>query len=770
MTETKHDYKKYPHLASYIDRIGAEQMNFRRFMIKVKTGHYYVEKVLITIDPDGEVNCRNTDYAPTKEEKAAIKNELAKVEWPRSRGAPNVLKLRITKDELYEFWDRDRRNIIMCQQRIETEKGKAYIPWAFFNDGKWRLMEPDGLLPFWKPKPARNKVKIMIHEGASAAHFVDGLVNDPKRKAERKAHPWIEMLAEYEHWGMIGGALAPHRVDYTELYAEKPMEVIYVCDNDFPGKSALQLVSKYYGMALKGILFDSDFPDRWDMKKPMPEKLLANPRPLEDYIRFATYATETIPTADKGRPVTVLKSYFIKEWFHSVKPDVYIHVDKPSEIYTSDEFDDMVQPFSGSKSTSQLVKGCNAIKSVNIKYIPGQPAGLYGQSFNTHCAGKIKEHDGDAGPFLKFMEQLLPLEKDRIEVMRWCATLIVHPEIKMLYALLLISETQGVGKGTLAERILKPILGIDNVSTPSEEEVVDSDYTYWQAHKRLAIIHEIYAGHSSKAYNKLKSLITDPVIRVKQKFLSPYEIDNWMHIIACSNNFNALKLTSDDRRWLIPKVTEGKQSQQFWTTFYHWLSDENGLGIIIHWAKEFLETHLPVKAGEPAPWSTTKMTVVEEGYTMGIQLVTNILEAIKQSVDNGNADFDRCIILDTDLVGLIHDNIPEREISYSDKQAAVRKAARGVGWYTQSDKTQLIDNTRGKLICLNIEDAGRKPKDLFKEIAPTRIRLLGKKFLVIDGETGALNVARDELSDPMYNVVLTTRGKGTDNTKREASD
>jgi hypothetical protein len=757
MKEQKQNYKKYPCLRNYIDRIGAEENNFRKFLIKIHTGKYYIEKVIINISDDGDISCNNPEYAPDKEEKAAIKAELAKVEWPKSIGAPNIMKLKISRDQLFEFWDLNRNHIIMCQQCVRKDGDKEYFPWTFFSDGKWRCMEPDGKLPFWKPKEKRNKAKIMVHEGAKAASFVDGLINDPKRRAERKAHPWIDELIDYEHWGAIGGALAIQRANYAELHIEKPTEVVYVCDNDFPGKSALQVVSKCYGGTMKGIKFDSDFKNGWDMADDMPE----NYKKLNEYKQFATYATETVPV-EKGRPLIVLKQDFIKEWVHAITPDVYIYIDEPSRILTCDEFDDKVQPFSGSKNTSQLVKGCDAIKSVHIKYIPGRPSGPYGQTFNTHVGGGIKEIDGDATPFLKFMEQLLPLESDRIETMRWCATLITHPEVKMLYALLLISETQGVGKGTLAERILKPIIGADNVSTPSEEEVVDSDYTYWQAHKRLAIIHEIYAGHSSKAYNKLKSLITDPVIRVKQKFLSPYEIDNWMHIIACSNNLNALKLTTDDRRWLVPKVTEGKNTQQYWLQFYHWLSDRNGLGIIIHWAKEFLETHAAVGKGEPAPWSTTKMAVIEENDSPGIQMVANILEIIRQSVVGSSAehpDFERCIILDTDLVGLIHDNIPEREISFGDRQSAVRKAARGHGWFAQGEKCQLRDGTRGKLLCLDAQDASRPPRDLFRDIIPTRIRRLGKKFLVIDSETAELNVTRDELADPIAMEAMNKRNQ-----------
>ncbi len=338
--------------------------------------------------------------------------------------------------------------------------------------------------------------------------------------------------------------------------------------------------------------------------------------------------------------------------------------------------------------------------------------------------------------------------------MRWVATLIDRPEIKMKYALLLISETQGVGKGTLGERILAPIIGKDNTSAPSEATVCDSDYTYWQAHKRLAVINEIYAGHSSKAYNKLKSLITDPTITVKKKFLAEYDIENWMHILACSNNFNALKLTTDDRRWLIPKVTEKKKDESYWIQFNNWLTEEGGLGIIMHWAKEFLKTNKPVGRAEDAPWTAAKLVVIEAGDSPGMEMVANVLNSIKSQSEHEGDEFYRTVMMDADLVGLIKDNIDRSSGNYLERPATIRTVAKRCGWFISEEKTRFRDGTQGRLICSDADDAKRPPHELFQEVIPTRIRRLGKDFLVIDELTGKLNInsrggSREALDDPL---------------------
>jgi len=471
---------------------------------------------------------------------------------------------------------------------------------------------------------------------------------------------------------------------------------------------------------------------------------------LGAFTTYSTFATETVPPTEKaGRPLTVLRKWFAEEWIHSIAPDVYIHRDWPNRIYTPNTFDDLVAPFSSTDQTSRLMRKNNAIKSAIIRYNPGIDPGIYGGSdlgsfFNTHCKSKIKAEEGDATQWLEFMEHLCPLEKDRIEVLRWCATLIARPDIKMMYALLLISETQGVGKSTLGERILGPIIGDDNTSYPTESEIVDSDYTYWLAHRRLAVVNEIYAGHSSKAYNKLKDIITGRRVSIKQKYMANYTIENWVHILACSNNFNALKLTGDDRRWYIPKVTEKKKSVLYWTEFNEWLNHEGGLQIIAGWAADFLKENDPVMHGNAAPWSMAKAAVVEEGWSPGMRMVAGILETIKDQGGVGE-EYERCIILDTDFIGLIQDNIYDgRQNDHLERPATIRKLAKEVGWHIHEAKTRLKDGTQGRLLCLDAEDADRPPNELFREVNPTRIRLLGKQKLFID-ESGVINVKRETL-------------------------
>ena len=157
---------------------------------------------------------------------------------------------------------------------------------------------------------------------------------------------------------------------------------------------------------------------------------------------------------------------------------------------------------------------------------------------------------GDAARWHDFLRRLFPVAADRHEVERWCATFIARPDIRILYSMLLISLTHGVGKTTLGT-ILARLAGMWNVSHPNETAVCNTQFNSWKAHKRLAIVNEIYSGHSRAAYDKLKETITDDKVYVKEKNVPAYDIENWVHIFACSNSLKALHLDDEDRRWLV---------------------------------------------------------------------------------------------------------------------------------------------------------------------------------------------------------------------------
>jgi hypothetical protein len=699
-------YKNIPPLRAYIERIGAEELNFRRFMKRLYFNHYYAEKCTISITNEGDIKVSApnaidvSEFKPTSEEASEIKAALAEVmkDWPTCVPTTDAAVSRLireqnlNRDDVYIFYTRKPEakgsDVIFVQYRVIIDGKKNYIPYSYWSHGKWLRMEPEGPLPFWKPRE-KTKNLIMVHEGAKTARYVTDLLGDKKRLA---SHPWGERLAEYEHWGMIGGALSPHRSDYEEIKQAQPTQLVYSCDNDDNGKSVLQRFSSFVRLKLTGIAYDSRFPPAWDLADPMPETLYDYDQKnqlqyrgpaLTEFEKPATWATETIPTEGKGRPNYIIRSDFASEWYHCVKPEIFIHGKHSHIMFSASEFNNYVRPFSNVNDTASLLLASDGSKAVDMIYSPAHPPGPFlstkQRGINTHKGTTIvsakNATDEDAKPFIEFMEYLVPDKTDRDNLLRWCFTLLARPDVKMHYGVLLISEGQGKGKSTLGEKILGPLVGKHNMSSPGAGEIVDSAFNDWCAHKRLAVVHEIYEGHSSKAYNKLKSIITDATISINKKYQAPYEIENWLHIFACSNSERALHLSDDDRRWFIPKITESKKPPKWWEDFHHWLNDQGGLSIIKWYAEKWINKTTPVQSGDYAPPSDAKHDVIRAGYSQGQLLAIELFDHLQSEYQNKPfVIFDRDV--QTAIKYFIHGGHPSQ---FLEKPLAIRKLAKSAG-------------------------------------------------------------------------------------------
>jgi hypothetical protein len=668
--EYEFHYSRYPALKAYIDRIGAEQLNFRRFMVKEYHGsHYYVEKTLIKINSEMEIECSGRQYAPTEEEAKAIKEELLKVEFPRSIRAgkaqvDDLIASGQIRGQLFTLLDSTRREVIMCQERWQTKEGKkAYTPWTLYKpklgDCIWRRMEPDGALPFWKPPRRRDKPSIMVHEGAKTAWFIDCLLNDPERRDEKLAHPWADELDQFEHWGALGGAMSPHRCDYGELHREKlEGDLFYSCDRDFDGEEAVKTFSMLWGGVIYALKYDhSAFREGWDMADKLPESLYSKSgtfkKRLMTYADPVTWATVKVEKgkSEGGRPGHRLTKAFEHEWVHTSDPEMFCHTRMSHKRFDRAKvFDSIVRPFSHIDDTSRLLKASYTGKAVGIKYDPSRSPGLFeiGESafVNIYQPPSIRDYPEEIARRLErervydwwedFLARLLPIEREREYVAQWVATLIACPGLKMNYGLLLVSEVQGVGKTTLA-KFVAGCLGNTNVSYASESAIIGS-FNGW-AEKQLVICNEIYQGHSQKAYNLLKDIITDETVMVNKKFIPPYNVDNHVHIIASSNSMRALKLDNTDRRWLVPQIREVKQSLEYWQQLNDRFLDRDGPQELRLWAKVYVRDHGPVTKGAEAPWTPSKTDMIEDNDTAAEEYLRGRMRWLKVvAFENGSGE------------------------------------------------------------------------------------------------------------------------------------
>lgn len=675
--------ERYPRLRAYLERVSrASDLGYRlvhvkaaEIIIPTETGSKSYRRPLATMrwDRDGEIVVRaertasqvDADrFAPTPDEAAAIKAEIvasvAKGDFPSSIAVASLHSAPCrdaNPDDLFVCRDTSGDNILFVHQRTETGD---YLPWSFWSDHKWRMMRPDNGMPLWGLDQLRHTSFVFLHEGAKAARFCRWLTTGDaierwhpgaahEARAQLAEHPWGAYL-DAAHLGWLGGAPpSANQVDWSPLARRRDLNITLVCDNDDPGNEAAEVIAKFHlPQKMSVIRFDNDFPESFDLADPFPPELFRKSRggkryyigpSIWDVTISSTWATEKVP-AEKGRPAFRLRRDFIREWCWSVTGPLFFKLDRPGRSYNEREFNDKVRPFSDADDTARLLKRSAAKQVEQEAYEPARKPGVINvdgtRVFNSYRPPDIRPVKGDPAPWLDFMVGLIPGSEDRHNTLRWCATLITQRHVRILYGLLLASEIQGVGKSTLAQ-ILSRLLGPWNVNTPSQEQL-EGPYNGYLARTLLNVIEEIYAAESKRLYNKLKTYMTEPTVRVNEKFRPEVMLSNYTVFLATSNSRRALWMGDKDRRWFVPGVTERLRPRAYWATLHEWL-DADGLGIILHWAREFVARNGAIEPGEHAPYSEAKRMLIEESKSEGQRLVRDLGRLVVKKVQDAERKF-----------------------------------------------------------------------------------------------------------------------------------
>jgi len=586
----------------YLMRVGGEPRSLKTAVIREMHGTYWKDLAVIRFEKDGEVKCSAAEFEPTELEAAAIKAEFPTVQWPQVKPLPHIVKPhKLIKNadpkDVFEFRNSEGQ-IIFVQVRIEKEGDKNYVPLTYWDDDEWRICEPDGPLPLFNAEKLKDAAVVFIHEGAKAARHCQWMIEAEEDEAKKALadHPWGQELQSAVHLGWVGGAMSPYRTDWKVIQKAGIMRAYIVADNDEPGRAAVPGISQQLRIPTFMIQFTDEFPGSFDLADEFPEEMFGDVGGTRHYVgpswrdclHPATWATDLIPNP-KGKPTPVLRDSFKTMWSYVEEADVFVCTQMPEILRSEAILNKLLAPFSHAAETCRLIVKSFKGRSTRICYRPdhdGLMVTFRGSSaINLHVPSSIKAEKGDPQLWLDFLDYMFVNKEEREQVKRWCATLIARPEIRMGYGLLLVSEKQGIGKTTLGAHIIAPLVGLQNVGFPGENDIANSAFNDWVAHKRLVVVNEIYSGQSWKAYHALKPVITDRDVTVNQKYMRQYVIENWCHVLACSNSMRALKMENDDRRWFYPEITEHPWPQERFIALRQWI-DGGGLSIIRHWANQ----------------------------------------------------------------------------------------------------------------------------------------------------------------------------------------
>lgn len=147
--------------------------------------------------------------------------------------------------------------------------------------------------------------------------------------------------------------------------------------------------------------------------------------------------------------------------------------------------------------------------------------------------------------------------------------LLEEPGEKVLWAPLIQGE-EGTGKSYFGD-FLREMMGIRNVSVVQNEQI-KGDYTGWMANTTVAIIEELSSGGKREFTDKMKPLITNKTVQIREKYMPDTEIRNRVNFLMFTNRKDALIIDDNDRRFFVyysPAVRkEAKYYQELFEELY----------------------------------------------------------------------------------------------------------------------------------------------------------------------------------------------------------
>jgi len=192
----------------------------------------------------------------------------------------------------------------------------------------------------------------------------------------------------------------------------------------------------------------------------------------------------------------------------------------------------------------------------SVCFRPELPAGVIIQEGGARLANvwwpiDTPQADGDAGPFLRHMEKLFPIDSDRAAILAYMAALVQNPGRKFQWAPVIIGA-EGNGK-TLLATALTHAVGERYSHTPNTKDLGDNGlkFTGWLASKLLVVFEEIYTAERREVLEGLKPLVTNLRVEIQGKGQDQVTGDNRANLIFFSNHKDAVPSHPDARRYAI---------------------------------------------------------------------------------------------------------------------------------------------------------------------------------------------------------------------------
>lgn len=271
--------------------------------------------------------------------------------------------------------------------------------------------------------------------------------------------------------------------------------------------------------------------------------------PLTNSIQF--YTNEQIKKS--YLPLLKFKSFNLHQWFFNENTDIYVQdIDhKSPKIYEKNK-NKIINLFAGYLHTE---KGEYKEKILNKVEV------IWDHIRDVWCSSNENQFE-----YVKF----------------WLAHMIAGR--KMQTALYLRSG-QGTGKSIISDFLIKKVLGPRIAVATSNPDSILGSFNDQIVSKVLVILEElpcVSAGQWNTYSNHMKHLITGATVEKREKFKNTVQFNNILSFIISTNN-NAIKIDTDDRRYVVVDVSNEKVGNREYFNKLSSCTENDKVGEAFYW-------------------------------------------------------------------------------------------------------------------------------------------------------------------------------------------
>lgn len=209
-----------------------------------------------------------------------------------------------------------------------------------------------------------------------------------------------------------------------------------------------------------------------------------------------------------------------------------------------------------------------------ITYAPGK--GLITEEGALNCwrGFRVEPRRGSVTPWIDLLKYLFDGTREAMAWFeQWLAYPLQNPGAKLYSAAVIWGGIQGTGK-SLVGYTMQQIYG-DNFTEIKDCDLYAS-HNEWAQNKQFVMGDEITGGDKRSSADRMKSMITQQLLRINPKFITAYTVPDCINYYFTSNHPDAFFLEDRDRRFFIWEVKAEPRQKEFYLAYVKWLREEGG--------------------------------------------------------------------------------------------------------------------------------------------------------------------------------------------------